>query len=95
LEARFARIDLIRSQLNLGVTLSSNVAFKFRVSTFPLGDNVDVTIQGPKTTVIAALAPPVDEIAGTLELGAAILQSNVKADYAGWSLQSVEVNVIG
>jgi hypothetical protein len=77
------------------VTLNSNVAFKFRVFTYPLGDYVDVTIQGPKTTVIAALAPPVDQIAGTLELGAAIQQRNSKADYAGWSLQSVEVNVIG
>ncbi|HTE46731.1 MAG TPA: hypothetical protein VK636_15875 [Gemmatimonadaceae bacterium] len=77
------------------VTLNMNAAYKFRVFTYPLGDFVDVTIQGPKTTSISALAPPVDEIAGTLELGASIQQRNAKVDSAGWSLQSVEVNVIG
>lgn len=77
------------------VTLNMSVAYKFRVFTYPLGEFVDVTIQGPKTTTIAALAPPVDEISGTVELGAALQQRNTKADNAGWSLQSVEVNTIG
>ncbi|MEO8621565.1 MAG: hypothetical protein ABI625_10900 [bacterium] len=77
------------------VTLNASVAYKFRVFTYPLGDYTDVTIQGPKTTVIAALAPPVDQIAGTLELGASIQQRNTKAESAGWSLQTVEVNVVG
>ncbi|MEP6729409.1 MAG: hypothetical protein ABJE10_02170 [bacterium] len=77
------------------VTLNMNVAYRFRVFTFPLGDFVDVTIQGPKTTVIAALAPPVDQISGTLELGASIMQLNSVSDDAGWSCQSVQVNTIG
>lgn len=77
------------------VSLNMNVAYRFRVFTYPLGEFVDVTIQGPKTTIIPALAPPVDEISGTLELGASLQQRNSKADGAGWSLQSVEVNTIG
>lgn len=77
------------------VTLNMNTAYKFRVFTYPLGDFVDVTIQGPKSTVITALAPPVDQIAGTLELGASIQQRNTVADNAGWSLQSVQINTIG
>jgi hypothetical protein len=77
------------------VTLNMNVPYQFRVFTYPLGDFVDVTIQGPKTTVIAALAPPVDQISGPLELGASIQQRNSVQDDAGWSLQTVEINAIG
>jgi hypothetical protein len=77
------------------VTLNMSVAYKFRVFTYPLAQFVDVTIQGPTTTTIPALAPPVDQISGTLELGASIQQRNSKADNAGWSLQSVEINTIG
>ncbi|MBV9879764.1 MAG: hypothetical protein JO180_04670 [Gemmatirosa sp.] len=77
------------------VTLNKAAAYKFRVFTYPLGDFVDVVIQGPKSTVIPALAPPVDQIAGALELGASIQQRNTKADDAGWSLQSVQVNTTG
>lgn len=78
------------------VSLNMNVAYKFRVFTYPLGDFQDIVIQGPKpSTVITALAPPIDEISGTLELGAAIHQRNSVADGAGWSFQSAQVNVVG
>ncbi|AHG89156.1 hypothetical protein J421_1619 [Gemmatirosa kalamazoonensis] len=78
------------------VSLNSNVAYKFRVFTFPLGDFQDVTIQGPKpNTIITAIAPPVDQISGALQLGASIQQRNSVQDDAGWSFQSVQVNVVG
>lgn len=78
------------------VSLDMNVAYKFRVFTYPLGDFHDIVIQGPKpSTVMTAIAPPVDQISGTLSLGASIQQRNSVADNAGWSLQSVQVNVIG
>lgn len=78
------------------VTLNMNVAYRFRVFTFPLGEFQDVTIQGPKaSTVITALAPPVDEISGALELGALLQQRNGPEEDAGWSLQSVQVNAVG
>jgi hypothetical protein len=77
------------------VSLNMNVAYRFRVFTFPLGDFQDVTIQGPKpSTVITALAPPIDEISGALELGALLQHRNEQIDNAGWSLQSVQVNVL-
>jgi len=76
------------------VSLNMNVAYKFRVFTYPLGDFQDVTIQGPKpNTIITALAPPVDQISGALQLGAFIQQRNTAQDDAGWSFQSVQVNV--
>ena len=78
------------------VSLNSAVAYKFRVFTYPLGDFQDITIQGPKpNTIITALAPPVDQISGPLDLGASIQQRNTVQDDAGWSFQSVQVNVVG
>ena len=78
------------------VSLNMSVAYKFRVFTYPLGDFQDVTIQGPKAnTIITAVVPPVDSIPGALDMGAAISQRNAKADNAGWSFQSVQVNVVG
>ena len=42
---------------------------------------------------IVVVSPHLDD--GVLSLGASIQQRNSKADNAGWSLQTVEVNTIG
>jgi hypothetical protein len=96
-QVAFPRIKKGRLHLvEFYVSLPTSVAYKFRVFTYPLGEFQDVTIQGPKaSTVIPALVPPVDEIDGTPELGAAIQLRNTKADGAGWGFQSAQVNATG
>ncbi len=52
----------------------------------------DLSIPGGSAHIIAVLVPPVDEIDGTLDLGAAIQQRNDEAANAGWELYSVRVS---
>lgn len=91
-QVAFPRIKTGKMHLvEFNVVLNMNVAYNFRVFQYPLGDFQDITIQGPKTTTLTALVPPVDEISGSLELGASIQNRNSKNDNAGWVLHSVRI----
>ena len=68
-----------------------NATYNFRVFQYPLGDFQDVSVQGPKTTTLVALVPPIDEISGSLELGASIQNRNGTNVNVGWVLHSVRI----
>jgi len=76
------------------VQLNTSTKYKFRVFEYPLGDFTDIEIQGPKSDIIVALCPPVDEIPGKLELGAAIQHRNPASQSAGWNFFQVKVSTI-
>jgi len=72
--------------------LDGTKTYQFRSFDYPLGGFEDLSIPGGSAHVIAVLVPPVDEIDGTLDLGAAIQQRNDEAANAGWELYSVRVS---
>jgi hypothetical protein len=74
------------------VTLFGTMTYTFRVFRYPLGKFEDVSIPGGQSQVIAALVEPLDEIAGDLQLGAAIQQRNQASEAAGWTLHSVTLS---
>ena len=91
-QVAFPRIKTGKMHLvEFNVVLNMNVVYQFRVFQFPLGDFQDISVQGPKTTTLVALVPPVDEITGSLELGASIQNRNGSNDNAGWVLHSVRI----
>ncbi len=76
------------------VQLNMSIKYKFRVFEYPLGDYADIELQGPKSDIIIALVPPVDEISGDLELGAAVQQRNSESQAAGWNFYQVKISTV-
>ncbi|HEX5758356.1 MAG TPA: hypothetical protein VF121_04125 [Thermoanaerobaculia bacterium] len=92
-QVEFMRIKKGRLHLvEFHVVLHSSVTYKFRIFTYPLAEFQDVAIPGGGSKILTALAPPVDEISGDLELGAAVQQRNSVEEAAGWTLHSVRVS---
>ncbi len=78
-QVSFPRLKTGKMHLvEFNVALNMNLTYKFRVFQYPLGDFQDISIQGPKTTTLTALVPPVDQISGNLELGASIQNRNTQ-----------------
>jgi hypothetical protein len=91
-QVEFPRIKTGKMHLvEFNVVLYSNATYHFRVFQYPLGDFQDVSVQGPKTTTLVALVPPIDEISGSLELGASIDNRNDSNDNVGWAFHSVRI----
>jgi hypothetical protein len=91
-QVAFPRIKTGKKHLvEFNVLLNSNVTYNFRVFQYPLGGFQDVSIPGPKSETLVSLVPPVDEIDGDLELGAAIQQRDTVSESAGWVLHSVRI----
>ena len=91
-QVAFPRIKTSKMHLvEFNVVLNMNATYNFRVFQYPLGDFQDVSVQGPKTTTLVALVPPIDEISGSLELGASIQNRNGTNVNVGWVLHSVRI----
>lgn len=88
-KVEFPKIAGKKYLVEFNVGLAHDITYQFRITTPPGDTNQDISVEGPKLTVLHALVHPGDDFGGALEV--TIDQFNSADDFAGWALYSVTI----